>query len=362
MATAPVPPAAAGAPSVGTAPSTIVAPWSATGLTSLGLSYGGQGYDPATTPDNEKDYWAVYNGHVMTNMEAQSAYQEDVAKYEAATASANKPQEPGTLAQFQKVTAANMAGASPDQIKASAQADYDTAQAQYKSAYDAWNAKQPGGSPDAAAPAAPVNPTMQQTITQQFSMMNSDQILNLQRRLQAAGFLGSGSYHPGTADPGTVAGFAGLLAQTNAQIPTDPSATWTSVLQDAVTKSGWQVQSNGDMTRTVAKTPSINPTAAQASLNTLIGRNASPAEIQSFIDQYNKNIAGQLDTTETLTKAGVDQTNAPAYATQSQTIQQAELESAQSNPDYATYQAATTYWNAMQQALGATGNVQNNLK
>jgi hypothetical protein len=220
-----------------------------------------------------------------------------------------------------------------------------------------------GNSPAISATTPPANPTITDIVNNQFATMNQSQLLNLQRRLQAAGYLSAGKYQAGTPDPGTVAAFASLLKDTNDSQTMDPSATWTSVLQGAINNSGWTVLPNGDFQRTISKTPSINPTAAQAALNAQLGRNASPGEIKSFMDTYNQIMASSpLDTTETLNKAGMDQTNAPAYATQSQTIQQAELQAAQANPDYATYQAATTYWNAMQQALGATGQVENNLK
>lgn len=271
---------------------------------------GGQGY-------------ASYNGQIMTSQDAEDQYQKDLAAWQHAA------QEHGHALGLQAL------GETPPVGESAA----------------------PG-----AQPQAPGSPAVDQMVNQFMSQLDPNDLTNLQRNLQAGGFLTAKSYQPGVLDPGTAKAFGNLLLQTNDALSNDPSATWQTVLKNAVDQSGWQVNAAGDMTRTISRTPSINPASAQAAITNLIGRRASDSEIQNFVAEYNKNIAGQLDTTETLTKAGVDTTTQPTYATQSQTVQDAELQAARTNPDYATYQAATTYWNAMQQALGAQGSVENNLR
>lgn len=285
--------------------------WADQMLTNAAFAYG------ENIPVNEQGY-VEYAGQVMTEAAANTAYQNDLAQYNAMQSAAKA--NPGNVdIQGPKTV---------DQTK---------------------------------APTAPSSPAIDQMVAQYVGKADPNDLAALQTQLKAGGFLTT-TFTPGVADEATTKAMGDLLYATTEALGNNSSATWQSVLSNSISANGWAVDAQGNMTRTEAKTPSINAMSAQAAITPLLGRRATPGEIQSFIDNYNQNVAGQLDTTETVTKAGVDTTNAPSYATQSQTIQAAELAAAQQNPDYATYQAATTYWNAMQQALGATGNVENNLK
>ncbi len=106
----------------------------------------------------------------------------------------------------------------------------------------------------------------------------------------------------------------------------------------------------------------ITSLAAQNAFQQAIGRAPTGTELTSFTNAFNA-IAAQNPsvTTTSIDTKGNPTSTQYNYAERSAAYQTATEQAAAQNPDYASYQAATTYWGALQQALGSIGDVRSNL-
>src|SRR5581483_7652778 len=115
--------------------------------------------------------------------------------------------------------------------------------------------------------------------------------------------------------------------------------------------------------KTTSDTMNLTPILAQTAFTQAVGRAPSADELKNFMGAFNAiTAANPITSTTTIGSKGDVSTSTPSYSEKADTVQAAELQAAQQNPQFAAYQSATTYWGALQQALQAPTSVENNLR
>ena len=96
---------------------------------------------------------------------------------------------------------------------------------------------------------------------------------------------------------------------------------------------------------------------ARQVLQAALGRDPKPEEISRYQAAINANERAHPSTSTSVTREGADgQSSTTSSTSTSQTTNPSELilEQARATPEYGSVQAATTYWNALEQAMQAT--------
>ena len=122
---------------------------------------------------------------------------------------------------------------------------------------------------------------------------------------------------------------------------------------------------NGTQTRTATSVSEVSEGASwqvlQQTLSTLLGRDPSDQEMRDYAYRMNTLAAKNPSVTETITRyrAGeaVSQESSTSGGFDAEDMAKAAYDEAQDDPEYARVQGATTYWNAMMQAIGAIGDI-----
>ena len=127
----------------------------------------------------------------------------------------------------------------------------------------------------------------------------------------------------------------------------------------------YQEKMNGTQTSTTRSVAEISEgqafTVLQDNLSRLLGRDPSDDEVKDYLHRMNSLAAANPSITRTVQKFKngevVSTTNTTSGGFDAADMQMAAYEQAQGDDEYAETQAATTYFNALQSALGALGDV-----
>lgn len=122
---------------------------------------------------------------------------------------------------------------------------------------------------------------------------------------------------------------------------------------------------NGSTTQTATSVNQLTDGQAwsvlQSTLSQMLGRDPSDHELRNFAYKMNSLAAKNPSVSKTITQykdgkaVSANTTSKGGFTTDDAAM--AAYNQAQDNPDYAEYQAATTYYNAALSAIGAIGNV-----
>lgn len=234
--------------------------------------------------------------------------------------------------------------------------------------------------PDSLDPALQaVPPTYVSGSEFDITRLSVENIARLQARLSAAGLIGpSTKFRVGIADSTTISAYKRALETANRYGMSVVEAM--DMLASTPQSSGGDLSVGGDgkvkvagpasLARTTTRTDrnvttftaADAETAADDAYRQALGQEATPAQqkalraalnayakanpsVSTTESRYNRN--GEMVRSSTTSSGGMD----------ASAVQQIAQDQARANPSYAEVQAATTYWNALEQSLGATANV-----
>lgn len=145
--------------------------------------------------------------------------------------------------------------------------------------------------------------------------------------------------------------------------PWDVLDMYKSEAKAAGSYTNFQERMNGTHTSTSTSVSELTEgqafTVLQGNLSQLLGRDPSDDEVKDYLHRMNSLAAANPSITQTVQRfkngevVSTNQHTDPGFTAQD--MQMAAYKSAQADDEYGETQAATTYWNATMQALGALG-------